>query len=140
MTVTRTLAAALMTTALTVPLAASAENVLRWTSQGDALTLDPHSQNEGPTNSMNSLIYESLVSRNYELVLEPELAESWEAAPDGWTFKLREGVKFHNGREMTAEDVKYSLDRVTNPKTQSPGAGFFASIAGFDAISSFGLR
>jgi len=111
MTVTRTLAAALMTTALTVPLAASAENVLRWTSQGDALTLDPHSQNEGPTNSMNSLIYESLVSRNYELVLEPELAESWEAAPDGWTFKLREGVKFHDGSDFTAEDVVFSFER-----------------------------
>ena len=111
MTVTRTLAAALMTTALTVPLAASAENVLRWTSQGDALTLDPHSQNEGPTNSMNSLIYESLVSRNYELVLEPELAESWEAGADGWTFKLREGVKFHDGADFTAEDVVFSFER-----------------------------
>ena len=85
MTLTRDLAAALTVSALTatIPLAASAENVLRWTSQGDALTLDPHSQNEGPTNSMNSLIYESLVSRNYELVLEPELAESWEAGADG---------------------------------------------------------
>ena len=48
-------------------------------------------------------------------------------AHDGltYTFKLRPGVKFHNGREMTAEDVKYSLDRVTQPATQSPGAGFF---------------
>ena len=41
------------------------------------------------------------------------------------------GVKFHNGREMTAADVKYSLDRVTNPETQSPGAGFFGAIAGY---------
>ena len=40
--------------------AAEAENVLRWTSQGDALTLDPHSQNEGPTNALNGMIYESL--------------------------------------------------------------------------------
>jgi ABC-type transport system substrate-binding protein len=39
-------------------------------------------------------------------------------------------VKFHNGREMTAEDVKYSIDRVVNPETQSPGQGFFASIKG----------
>jgi peptide/nickel transport system substrate-binding protein/oligopeptide transport system substrate-binding protein len=41
-------------------------------------------------------------------------------------------VKFHNGREMTAEDVKYSIDRVVNPETQSPGQGFFASIKGYD--------
>ena len=113
MTLTRDLAAALTVSALTatIPLAASAENVLRWTSQGDALTLDPHSQNEGPTNSMNSLIYESLVSWNYELVLEPELAESWEPGPDGWTFKLREGVKFHDGSDFTAEDVVFSFER-----------------------------
>ena len=44
-------------------------------------------------------------------------------------------MKFHNGREMTADDVKYSLDRVTNPETQSPGAGFFGSIKGYDAMA-----
>ena len=67
--------------------------------------------------------------------LRPGLAESYEISEDGltYTFKLRPGVTFHNGREMTAEDVKYSLDRVTNPATQSPGAGFFGMIEGFDA-------
>ena len=113
MTLTRDLAAAFTVSAIAtaLPVAASAENVLRWTSQGDALTLDPHSQNEGPTNSMNSLIYESLVTRNPDLELEPELAESWEAGPDGWTFKLREGVKFHDGADFTAEDVVFSFER-----------------------------
>lgn len=90
---------------------ASAENVLRWTSQGDALTLDPHSQNEGPTNAMNGTIYESLVTRDASLALQPELAESWTAAPDGWTFNLRKGVKFHGGEDFTAEDVAFSFAR-----------------------------
>ncbi len=90
---------------------ASAENVLRWTSQGDALTLDPHSQNEGPTNAMNGTIYESLVTRDAAMALQPELAESWTSAPDGWTFKLRKGVKFHDGADFTAEDVVFSFDR-----------------------------
>jgi peptide/nickel transport system substrate-binding protein len=90
---------------------AHAEKVLRWTSQGDALTLDPHSQNEGPTIAMNGMIYESLVTRDAALQLQPELAESWTAASDGWTFKLRKGVKFHDGADFTAEDVVFSFER-----------------------------
>lgn len=90
---------------------ASAENVMRWTSQGDALTLDPHAQNEGPTNAMSGQIYESLVTRDAALKLEPELAESWTLEENGWVFKLRKGVKFHDGSDFTAEDVVFSFNR-----------------------------
>ncbi|WP_146346650.1 ABC transporter substrate-binding protein [Falsiphaeobacter marinintestinus] len=100
--------------ALTVANPALAENVLRWTSQGDALTMDPHSQNEGPTIAMNGQIYESLVTRDAELNLQPELAESWEAGADGWTFNLRKGVKFHDGADFTAEDVVFSFERANH--------------------------
>jgi len=105
---------AVSVTALTVASPALAENVLRWTSQGDALTMDPHSQNEGPTIAMNGQIYESLVTRDADLVLQPELAESWEAGSDGWTFKLRQGVKFHDGSDFTAEDVVFSFTRANH--------------------------
>ena len=108
-----TVSALALATALTAATA-SAENVLRWTSQGDALTLDPHSQNEGPTNAMNGQIYESLVTRDASLTLQPELAESWTAADDGWTFKLRQGVKFHGGEDFTAEDVVFSFARANH--------------------------
>ena len=91
---------------------ASAENVLRWTSQGDALTLDPHSQNEGPTIAMNGSFYERLVNRDPDMTLVPELALSWVAvAPDTWEFKLRPGVKFHEGQDFTASDVAFSINR-----------------------------
>lgn len=100
--------------ALTVANPAFAENVLRWTSQGDALTMDPHSQNEGPTISMNGQMYEALVTRDADLNLQPELAESWEAGADGWTFKLRQGVKFHDGSDFNAEDVVFSFARANH--------------------------
>lgn len=105
----------------------------------DVATLDPAIGYDWQNWSMIKSLYDGLMDYVPGTTdLRPGLAESYEISEDGmtFTFKLREGVKFHNGREMTAEDVKYSLDRVTNPKTQSPGAGFFGSIAGFDAISS----
>jgi len=102
-------------TALALALAASpamSENVLRWTSQGDALTLDPHSQNESPTIAMNGMMYESLVTRDPEMNLLPELAESWEPIDSNvWRFNLRKGVTFHGGEAFTAEDVAFSFGR-----------------------------
>ena len=93
------------------PLAVSAQT-LKWTSQGDALTLDPHSQNEGPTIAMNGQIYERLVNRSPDLTLVPELALSWTAVePTKWEFKLREGVTFHGGEAFTASDVVFSIAR-----------------------------
>ncbi len=90
---------------------ALAENVFRWTSQGDALTLDPHSQNEAPTITMNGMMYESLVTRDPDMNLVAELAESWSAEGEVWTFNLRKGVKYHGGEDFTAEDVAFSFER-----------------------------
>jgi peptide/nickel transport system substrate-binding protein/oligopeptide transport system substrate-binding protein len=109
------------------------------TYKDDVATLDPAIGYDWQNWSMIKSLYDGLM--DYEpgtTNLRPDLAESYEISPDGktFTFKLRQGVKFHNGREMTADDVKYSLDRVTNPKTQSPGAGFFGSIAGFEDVAA----
>ncbi|HKK37520.1 MAG TPA: ABC transporter substrate-binding protein, partial [Paracoccaceae bacterium] len=93
---------------LAVPASAQ---TFRWTSQGDALTMDPHSQNEGPTIAMTGQIYESLVSRDPALNLVPELATEWKVVDGGWEFALRQGVKFHDGSDFTAEDVAFSFER-----------------------------
>lgn len=109
------------------------------TYKDDVTTLDPAIGYDWQNWSMIKSLFDGLM--DYEpgtTNLKPDLAESYEISPDGktFTFKLRHGVKFHNGREMTADDVKYSLDRVTNPKTQSPGAGFFGSIKGYDDVAA----
>ncbi len=92
---------------------ADAKNTLRWASQGDALTLDPHAQNEGPTNTLNVYnVMEPLVRSDAELKLEPALAESWRIVePTVWEFKLRQGVKFHDGDTFDADDVIFSIGR-----------------------------
>lgn len=112
------------------------------TYKDDVATLDPAIGYDWQNWSMIKSLFDGLM--DYvpgTTTLRPGLAESHTLSEDGltFTFRLRPGVKFHNGREMTAEDVKYSLDRVTNPETQSPGAGFFGSIAGFDKAGPEGL-
>lgn len=98
----------LSTTAL-----ASAETI-RWARAGDALTLDPHAQNEGPTSALAHQIMEPLVMRDHSGAIVPALATEWapsESNPNVWIFKLREGVTYHDGSAFDSSDVKFSLDR-----------------------------
>ena len=107
--------AALAAAALCAASVADAKT-LRWASQGDALTMDPHSQNEGPTTAMNQHVYEALISRDPTLAKVPGLAVSWKPiAPDTWEFKLRPDVKFSDGTPLTAEDVAFSYNRALAP-------------------------
>lgn len=124
--------------ALIVAGPALAENTLRWTSQGDALTLDPHSQNEAPTIAMNGQMYESLVTRDADLLLQPELAESWTPGPDGWTFNLRKGVKFHDGSDFTAEDVAFSFERASHEASDYKEQ--IKSIASIEIIDDYTIK
>jgi peptide/nickel transport system substrate-binding protein len=96
---------------LLVCASASAKH-LRWASQGDAASLDPHAQNEGLTNTINAMVYERLIDYDKQMKLVPVLATSWEnPGPNRWVFKLRQGVKFHDGTPFTADDVVFSFDR-----------------------------
>ena len=105
--------AALMATTALVAGPLSAET-LRWARAAEALTLDPHSQNEGPTTTLMHQVYEPLVIRNMEGEMEPALATSWapsEEDPNVWVFELREGVTFHGGETFDSEDAVFSLER-----------------------------
>lgn len=109
-----TAAALMATTAL-----ASAETI-RWARAGDALTLDPHAQNEGPTHTVRHQMYEPLIIRDVTGAFEPALATEWapkEGDPNVWVFKLREGVTFHDGAEFNSEDVVFSFERAQQPNS-----------------------
>ena len=81
----------------------------------DAATLDPHTTNDQPSNRISHQIYSRLTEVDGDLQVMPGLAESWEQVSDTATvFHLRQGVKFHNGEELTSADVKFSLERMQN--------------------------
>ena len=120
----RTLTMALMVAGLVGSVAVQAQT-LRWASQGDPQTMDPHSQNESMTNMMNGQVYERLVNRDRQLNIVPGLAVSWQqTAPLVWRFKLRPGVKFHEGQPFTADDVVYSVKRAQEPTSQISNYAF----------------
>ncbi len=89
---------------------------IKWSMQGDSLTLDPHAQNEGPTTQVSRQVYEALVTRGLDMSIEPQLATDWKTTdPNTWIFNLRKGVKFSDGTDMTAKDVVFSILRAKQP-------------------------
>ena len=99
--------------ALAVTCGALEAKPFRWASQGDPQTIDPHSQNELLTNSVNGQMYETLVNRGKKLEIVPVLATEWKQVDTlTWRFTLRKGVKFHDGSEFTADDVVFSIKRL----------------------------
>jgi peptide/nickel transport system substrate-binding protein len=108
---------------MAVTITAADARALKWARVADALTLDPHAQNEGPTHNLNHQIYEPLLLRMPNGALEPTLALSWKvtADPTVWEFKLRPGVKFHGGEAFTADDVVFSIERALQPTSDMKG-------------------
>jgi peptide/nickel transport system substrate-binding protein len=96
----------------------------------DPISLDPHTNSNFSAIQAFDHVYESLTAYDEKTNIVPALAQSWEITNGGktYTFKLRPNVKFHNGQPMTAEDVKYSIDRVLDPKTASPWRSWLDAI------------
>jgi peptide/nickel transport system substrate-binding protein len=121
-----------MLLAVVPPALAQAKDTLTVALVSHAPTLDPHMHFERVGILVNINMFDSLLHKTPKLEYEPSLATSWKALSDTvWEFKLRKGVKFHNGETMTAEDVKYSFDRVIEPgkeKKKSPQYGNIRAI------------
>ncbi|HEV2072871.1 MAG TPA: ABC transporter substrate-binding protein, partial [Thermomicrobiales bacterium] len=109
--------------------------VLRVGVQGDPTELDPHLVVLDAASLITDLVYEGLVHEDPSLVPQPLLAKSWEISEDGtiYTFALRQGVTFHNGRALVADDVVYSIERVMDPETASPWVSYTDTIQKVEA-------
>ena len=98
----------------------------------DPATLDPARISDIYSLAVTYQIFDGLVRFDQTLTISPGLAQYWRSSRDGltWTFTLRKGVKFHHGREVTADDVVFSFTRILDPKTKSGAADLFTGIKG----------
>jgi peptide/nickel transport system substrate-binding protein/oligopeptide transport system substrate-binding protein len=100
-------------------------------------TLDPHLITDTYGRTVAQQLFDGLVQYDGSLTIVPAIAESWKGSRDGlnWTFYLRQGVKFHNGRDVVADDVVYSFTRIIDPKTKSGAAELFMKLKGAKEFS-----
>ena len=109
-----------------------------WAGVGEIVTLDPAQINQVLQFQISSNVLSGLMHINAELVAQGDLAESWEVSDDGteYTFKLREGVTFHNGDKFTAEDVLFTYQRSRDPQ-KSIHSAVLANVAAVDKVNAY---
>jgi peptide/nickel transport system substrate-binding protein/oligopeptide transport system substrate-binding protein len=102
----------------------------------DPATLDPARIRDMYGITVAQQLFDGLVQFDQSLTVAPALAEFWKSSRDGltWTFTLKRNVRFHHGREVTADDVVYSFTRILDPRTRSGAADLFANVRGAEAF------
>ena len=112
----------------------------RWGSTG----LDAHKNQDFADAAAYRLMYEGLTEQGKlpQVEIHPMLAKSWEISNDGreYIFPLKEGIKFHHGKEFDSSDVKYSVERMLNPATRAPKAYAFRMIDSVQAIDKYTVK
>jgi peptide/nickel transport system substrate-binding protein len=105
----------------------------------EATGLDPQLVPAFSRSRRSPMMYNQLVRFDPDMTPRPELAESWQVSPDAltWTFKLREGVKFHDGQEMTSADVKFTFDRLFE---KSPGKSDFVAVDKVEPAGKYAVK
>jgi peptide/nickel transport system substrate-binding protein len=136
--------AVVMLSIVLVPLAAGAAPAGKVViAQGvDPTTLDMMHQQEQPASNVGAQMFESLIERDQNLKLAPALAIELPrlVAPTVWEFKLRKGVKFHNGEDFNAESVKFSIERLINPANKLRGSTSFAPIDRVEIVDAYTVK
>ncbi|MBW7885660.1 MAG: hypothetical protein H3C34_24135, partial [Caldilineaceae bacterium] len=114
--------------------------ILTYGLVGDPPSLDPHIQKGAADATVKNMVYSRLITWDRSMHLAPELAESWTVVDDTTIqFKLREGVKFHNGAELTADDVVFSFQRIQDPDLGASAAGSFVGMT-FEALDPYTVQ
>lgn len=117
------------------------EQILIIGADSEAAGLDPHKVPAHASVRIYTKIYDSLINTDKDMNYVPNLAESWETPDDTtYVFKLRDNVKFHNGRAMTAEDVKYSFERIMDPDTASIAKSYFKDVKEINVIDDYTIE
>lgn len=131
---TRWIIAAVLAALLVLPAGALLAKDLNFALSGNPDTLDPHKTSGTLTFQTLKSVYDTLAEADQSGKLVPALAESWTVSADWltWTFKLRQGVVFHNGDKLTSKDVKATFERIRDKATASPKAAEYAAIASID--------
>lgn len=107
----------------------------------DPRSLDPTIYNDLASSAVQRQIFDTLVAFDENNQVIPHLATSWEnPKPAVWIFHLRKGVKFHDGTELTAEDVKFSYDRGRDPKSKGQNVSKLSMIESIDVIDPYTVR
>jgi peptide/nickel transport system substrate-binding protein len=108
----------------------------------DVTSIDPHFFNLFPNNNMAEHIFDKLVQMDADSKMIPGIATSWKVIdPTTWEFKLRKGVKFTDGSELTAEDVAFSIDRVPNvPNSPGPFSAYTKAIVAKEIVDPYTIR
>ncbi|HWO40899.1 MAG TPA: ABC transporter substrate-binding protein [Candidatus Eisenbacteria bacterium] len=110
--------------------------------ESDVSTMNPFVRMISTDQLMRSLIYETLLDFDVKGQVVPALAESWTISKDGldYALKLRPGVKFHDGREMTAEDVKWSVEYAMDPKNGATGFSVLEPVESVTILDKYNIR
>jgi peptide/nickel transport system substrate-binding protein len=105
-------------------------------------SLDPHFHQLSPNNAVSDMIFDKLVETDEKARNQPGLATEWRAiGPTTWEFKLRDGVRFHNGSAFTAEDVVFTLQRLPNvPNAPSSFAAYSRPIVRMEVVDPLTIR
>jgi peptide/nickel transport system substrate-binding protein len=129
---------ALLSLAVVSPEARAAGKDLVVGFAGDATSLNPVIATDGQSYIAEWPIFDSLVELDDRLNIRPLLAESWDVSKDGltYTFKLKKGVKWHDGKPFTARDVAFTFYSVLDPKVTTPHRAYFDMLASFPELTN----